>query len=384
MSDQSIFGLRFGSNAELNPTGGELGAFITRAKRPGTLKPLGSAFAPFRELLHGLAAFGGKWQQDARQGDMRERMFYGVVGHSQFAHPALMLAVEHYEYHFHALAALDFRKPAAFIKSAEEEMERLNPKKKDDAARLERFRAMVEERKRAIGALNKRKAALVEELRLIALYIRDNLVRIRKRCEASIVILVERQLSRKEEQRLVEDIREHLGLQFQERGQGGEMGGKGPRIAEQDAAVLTSEVSALLRADVFALTALYEAIHEHAGKAVRAIDLLTAEAAAKKNRTMEDELDLFARMEGALASLVTEFRFEMSPAAVRSETAHGRFLLEKREELLNGLFAVLKRERRARSDRRRDEDRRRFTDPNFKGVDLRRGKERRSEKSRRT
>jgi len=51
--------------------------------------------------------------------------------------------VEQYKFHINTLSQLDLKKPSAFIKSAEEEIARLNPKKKDEVARKERLLVLV-------------------------------------------------------------------------------------------------------------------------------------------------------------------------------------------------------------------------------------------------
>ncbi len=56
-TDRSIFGLRFGSNPELNPAGEELQAFLRNTKKPGSREAHGKDLVRYSELLDGLAAF---------------------------------------------------------------------------------------------------------------------------------------------------------------------------------------------------------------------------------------------------------------------------------------------------------------------------------------
>ena len=116
--------------------------------------------------------------------------------------------------------------------------------------------------------------------------------------------------------------------------------------------MLSREISSLVRDDVYSITRLYEAIHEHASEAVNRIDALIMEAKKKSERSHEDDVALFSKLEQALLALVSDYHFELHTTSLWSETAHEHILLEKRKEMLEHFFDLLNRERRARSDRR--------------------------------
>ena len=263
-TNRSIFGLRFGSNPELNPASEELQAFLKNTKKPGSREVHGKDLVRYSELLEGLAAFEDRFRSGAGSLDPRQKMFYGVLDHSRFVSPGLMLAVVQYKYHLHNLVVLDFKKPAAFIKTAEEEGKKLNPKKKDDAAKLARLQGMVEERKGALVGLKKRQQALADELLQIGRYVRDNLVQIVKLCKASIVILVEVQVSGTMEARLIKDMTEDFKAQLRAARANGGIAQEQLDVVSKDVAALSREISGLVRDDVYSITRLYEAIHEHA------------------------------------------------------------------------------------------------------------------------
>ena len=382
-TDKSIFGLRFGSNAELQPTREELRAFLKSLKTEGKREPHGHDLASYQEMLARLEAFEHEWQLDAAPQNFREKMFYGALGHSCFFNSSLKSAVEQYKYHLRALITLDFRKPTAFIKSAGEEMGRLNPKKKDDAIKLSKLQGMVGERKRAVDILRKRRAILTAELGDIARYVRDNLVKIEKLCEGSIVVLVDLQIARREEDRLIAEIKEHFKEHLRDSLHSGQVTKEQLETVKKDVAVLSEEMSAFLREDVFALTGLFEAVHDHARKAADGIGALMMKIGGMKNTGIEDEGKLYAQIEQVLVSLVSECHFELKAAAIRTETAHEDVLLEKRREMLAHLFGLLKKERRSSADRRSAADRRKLNDPKRKGPERRGGKDRRSGKNRR-
>jgi hypothetical protein len=378
-----IFGLRFGSNEELSPTREELEAFLAGPRDEGGREPYGNALVTYRVLLEAIKAYEQQHPQDLTPQGFQEKMFYGVLGHSQFFNPVLASAVEQYNYHLHALKTLDFKKPLVFIKAAEDEMSGLNPKKREDAVKLDRFRDMIDERKKTLTLLERRRAALVRELGDIALYLRDNLFMIEKRCETSIVVLVELQISRKKENQLIEDIKTHFREHLRDFLHNGPVARQYIEIVKKDVAQLSKEISSIIREDVYALTRLYEAVHDHTKKAAGGIDALMAKTERGKTKSIEDDRRLFEDVEKVLISLISEYHFELKPAIIRSETAHEDILLGKRRELLDHIFELLKKERRARLDRRSAEDRRKFTIPKSTGPERRKGKERRSGKKRR-
>ena len=381
--DTSIFGLRFKSNADLNPTRDELGHFLASTNKAGTREPQSSDLARYHGLIDRMREFAQGPRDDAEAQDIRDRMFYGVLGISQFFNPALELAVGQFKYHLHQFAALDIRKTETFIKSAEQEIANFDPKKKEHAARLARLRGMVEERKHALLALKKRRADLVQEVSDIAHYIGENLVRIERLCEASIVILVGLEVSQQVEKQLIKDIKDQFKDRLKDSLQHGPVSQQQLEEAKRDVAVLSRELSDLVREDVYALTALYEAVLEHARRFAGSIEGLLAASRGGPDGSGQGDLAIFTELERVLVALIKDFRFELKAAAVHSETAHEDVLREKRRDMLDRIFALLEQERRARSDRRRGKERRRDQPPASFPYERREGKDRRSGKRRR-
>ncbi len=379
--DKTIFGLRFGSSEELYPTQEELRAFLESPKTAGGRERHNNDLARYSAQIEEVTAFERPQRQDAR--DFQRKMFYGALSHSRFFNRVLKSTVEQYKYHVHALQILDFKKPTTFIKSAEEEMSRFNPKRRDDAVKLAKLQGMVDERKKALGTLQKRWAALAEELSNIALYISDNLVKIEKLCESAVGILADPKVVRDEENRLIEDIKTHFKENLKDALHQGQVTKQHLDAAKQDVSVLSKEIAALLAEDVHALTRLFEAIRDHTKKTVHKIDSLMKEIEGKKDKNFEAHGNLFAQVGQVLVSLVSDYHFELHAAAVHTETAHKDILLEKRKEMLDRLFELLRKDRRSWSNRRSGEDRRKFNDPNYKGLERRSGRDRRSGKTRR-
>jgi hypothetical protein len=383
MIDKSIFGLRFRSNADLQPTQEELVDFLESTKKDGRREPHSNDLATYRELLKDVQAFENHQPHDMTRQEFRGKMFYSVLSHSRFFNPVLKSAVEEYKYFLRALIELDFKKPAVFIRSAEKEMSTLNPKNQDHAVRLSRLREMVDTRKETLVTLKRRWAELAEELSNIALYIRDNLVKIEKLCETSIVVLVDFQIKRKEENQLIEEIKTHFKEHLKDTLHHGPITKQHLETVKNDVAMLSKEISAIVREDVYALTGLYEAIHDHVKKIANEIDTLMAKIKIMKSVSFEDNRELLAQVEQALVALMSDYHFELKATEFRTVTAHKDILLEKRKEMLDHLFELLHKERRSRSNRRTREDRRRSNDPNYDGPERRSGKDRRSKINRR-
>lgn len=369
-TDHSIFGLRFEPNENLGPSPDELNRFLGSPKKPGSREMHGNDLGPYRKTLEEIAAF-----RDGRRGstvhDLREKMLYGVLGHSSFFNAHLKSAVELYKYHVHSLA-LDFRKPAGLVRT-----------NKGGKEKPSGTGEVTDGRKATIEELKMRRAALIRELCSIARYIRDNLARIIRLCETAIVVLVQLQIEGNEDHRLIEDIKTRFKGDLKNALRRGGVTERDLAVARRDVTVLSQEISGLLRDDVFALTALYEAIHDHARTSARHIADVITVMENKKNKSAEEELRLLLRLEQTLIRLVSEYHFPMKAAPARSVTSHQDILLEKRAEMLDGLFTLLRKDRRSQTDRRSGMDRRKGPDPNYKGPERRRGGDRRSGKNRR-
>ncbi len=370
--DKSILGLRFGSNAEVQPVRQELESFLAGPKKAGSRERHGDDLAVYVAMLGRIEAFAQRRRLDPASPGYRDKMFFGVLGVSSFFNPSLKTAIEQYKYHLHTLRSLDFHKPKAFIRSAEQEIAGLSPKKANDAAKINRLQGMIEQREHELAKLASQRIALREELRDIARYIRDNLTKIRKLCEGSIVVLVDFQIAGKEAHRLINDIH----AEFQARLGESLLGGADDPAVTQEVAALSQELSALMREDVYALTGLFEAIHDHAKKISGLIDALLPRITAADGN---DDLAPFEELEQVLVALISDFRFDLKIAALGAEMRHAGLLREEREEMLDRLLDLLQKERRTRGDRRVAERR---TAKVAVTVE-RRGKQRRSGKSRR-
>ena len=356
--DKTIFGLCFWSDDTLYPTPEELRGFLESPKTKGVRGRHDDDLARYRDLIERVAGFERYQQTGASLQNLREQMFCRAISLSQFVNPALKREVELFKYHVHGFTSLDFKKPAVFIKAAAEEMSRLNPKNRKDAVKLNRLRDMVEERKRTLEKLENRRAALAKELGNIARYVRSNLAKIGKLCEASIVILMELQTAGNMEGRLIDEVKADFRERLSDALQQGSVERKDVETAPRDVEMLSREMSFLVREDLYALAGLYEAIYNQTQRTVKELNLRMAEMESRKYRSFEENGELFTRVEQVFVSLISDYHFELKAKGVRSVTDHEKILMEKRHEMIEEVFALLGSERRIRTDRRSVETRR--------------------------
>jgi hypothetical protein len=337
MDNSTIFNLRFGSNVLIQPSAEELRQFLA-TKKEGTASLQGGDLTPYWELLTAVAAY----KRDGTEG-FRDKMLYTVLSHSNFARPALRAVVEEFKYHRHALSGLDFKKPSAFIKSAEEEISRLYPKKKEEAAaaRIERLRRMMKERQDALEKQEKNWEVLADELNHIIAYILENLPKIEKLCEQSIAVLVSEQIDRKKEQSLIEDIK----TEFKERLKGllhkGTIKPQDLEAAKEQVADLSKRTADLIRSDIFTLTKVYETIHEHVRKTTGELRDVSAKIKGGSRDNYEENAQFYQEAENILVALITGCKFDVKAAEIGAETESDKMLVEIRTGFFNHVVDLL-------------------------------------------
>ncbi len=335
MDDTTIFSLRFGSNADLEPAAEELRQFLA-SRKDGSAGLQGDDLAPFWELLSAVAEY-----KKGGTESFRDKMLYTVLSHSHFAKPALRSVVEVFKYHRHSLSMLDFKKPSSFIRSAQEEISRLNPKKKEEAARSERLRGMIEERKTALEKQNRRWKELARELSSIIAYILENLSKIEKLCEQSIVVLVSEQIDRKKEQSLIEDIKTEFKERLKDLLHQGTIKPQDLEAAKEQVAELSRRTADLIRSDIYTLTQVYETIHGHVRKITGDLRAVAAKIEGKKHTVHEADAQLYQEAENTLVALITGCRFDIKAAEIGVKTENDKMLVEKRREIFEHLADLL-------------------------------------------
>jgi hypothetical protein len=381
--NKPIFDSRTDTDEKIQPTSEELEAFLANAgKEGGEEQPL-DGLSVYRQLLKDADDFEQRLALDEASPDIRQRILFGVLDHTQVLNPVLQSEVELYAYHLHRIESLDFKSPSVFIKSAEHEMSRLNTKKINDVMRMKRLQEMIAERKKVLVVLKKQWLEIIPELRRIALYVRENLSRIEKLCEASIVILAEAGIGRTKEKQLIEDIHNYFRDLLKRALQQGKITRENLEKARDGIETITMELSSFISEDGDALTKLYETIYNNIKTVSQDIASVLADIESKKSGTIHENIKLFKRLEQVLMSLLSGCRLEVKLATTDQSTPHDSLLNAKRIEMIAYLFEQVKKERRIRSDRRVQTDRRKANDPNYRGPERRRGGDRRSGKGRR-
>jgi hypothetical protein len=380
--DQSIFGIRFGSSDELYPSKEELAEFLETPNPEGGLLHQNDLQA-YQTLFSSLIAFEKQQRQGSEAVDYRERMFYAVLRHTCFLNQILQSTVEQYKYHVHSLRQLDFRKPTAFIKAAEEEMKGFDHHRKEDAVKLARLQELTDERKQVIEKLTRQWMAIAEELSSILSYIRENLERIIILCTVSIDILRNEQMLHGIGDRLGNDVKAQFRDQLKDALHRGPLTQQYIDTVKRDVDTLIAEMSALQRKDAEAMKKLYQSVLDHVKRVVSGLDALAVKRRSRTGRVFEEERELFSHGEKILVSLVSDFRFEMHAPVTRSATSYLPMLSEKRNEFLDFLVEHVRKDRRSLSDRRVHGDRRKFKDPEYRGSERRKGNDRRKQSTRR-
>ncbi len=335
MKDDSIFSLRFGSKGKLEPSADELQAFL-ESRKPGSKELQGDDLAPYREHLSAVANYR-KGSGDQR---FQSKLLYTVLNHSHFANPALLSVVEQYKFHMHTLANLEFKKLAAFMQSAEEEIARLtSSKKKEESSRIDRLKTMIQDRKRAVESEKKRWLEFTEEMSHIISYVAENLSKIEKLCEQSIIVLVNEQIDRKKELALIEDIKNQFKDRLKESLHKGTIKKEDLEAAKEQVAALSKTTADFVRSDIYALTQLYETVHGHAKKIMQQLK----QPGGPLHAEYEEDLQFYRNTEKILLSLVSDCRFTVKVHEIAADADQGGLLAEKRQQMFDHLVELLER-----------------------------------------
>ena len=238
---------------------------------------------------------------------------------------------------------IDLKKPTTFIRSAEEEIARLSPKKKDEAAKRDRLQGMVDERKKALDALKKQWRALASELSGILEYVRDNLARVDTLCDLSGTVLINELNGGKKENELIEDIKTHYKERLREFLHHGSITKEQMEVAKEEVAAITKRLSGLVREDVQSVTIVYEAVRTHIRKLYPDLAGAAKTIEQKGHASIDEDVSLYAQAAGHLLSLISDLHVELKPIDIGAETEQDALLFEKRREMLAYLLDLLQR-----------------------------------------
>ena len=341
--DNTIFGLRFVVNDDLHPTREDLKVFLDSPRDDESGKPRSDDFAWYSDLLAAVEGYErGQFHAATAQG-FQDKMLYGALNHSHFVSTTLKSAVEQYLYYLHVLSTVDIRKPTTFIRSAEEEINKLSPKKKDETVKRERLQGMVEERKKALDALKKQWQSLTTELSSILKYVLDNLARVDRLCDLSGTVLLNEQNGGKKEQELVEDVKTHYKERLREFLRHGSITKEQMDAAKEEVAAITQKLSALVREDVQSVTLIYDAVRAHIRKLYPDLAAAAKAIDQKGHASIDDDVQLYAQAAVHLLALISDLHIEFKPVDIGTTSEQDALLFEKRREMLTYLLDLLQR-----------------------------------------
>lgn len=379
----SIFGPRVGLDTSMRPAKTELAAFLERMKKQGALVPLVSAMGKLRMMLIDMEAFEDRRKLDPWHQDHRERMVFGVLRHSRFVCDELLTAVAEFQYHLRTLASLDFDGPEEFIENAERTLKKLKKSKIDHVVRMMRLQEMVNERRNIIAGLEARQSALIDELRNIASYVRQNLVLMETLCRKAVVVLVEIGLQRTIEAKLIEEIRIQFNRELRAASGVRQLTNEDLDRSKHIADRLAQKLSDLVRDDVYSLSRLYETVHDLAKNTAEELTERLREIDRVRTGGDRGVIEPFQKIGQALSLLLVDFPDELRPKKADIGLTRNAMLMDKRRVMVEYLFEQTGVERRARAERRSAPDRRAEQDPNYPGPERRTGKSRRTRTGRR-
>lgn len=341
--DNNIFGIRSLINEDLHPSLETLKTFLDDSGKVGSGRPRSADLAWYYDLLAAVDGYERGQLQAATAQGFQDKMLYGALRNSRFVSPNLKSAVEQYLYYLHLLSTLDLKKPTAFIRSAEEEIAKLSPKKSDEATKRDRLQGMVDERKKTLEALKKQWKALAAELNSVLEYVLENLARADKLCDLSGTVLINEQNNGKKENELIEDIKVHYKERLREFLRHGSITKEQMEAAKEEVAVLTKRLSEMFREDIQSLTTVYEAVRAHIQKHYRELDGASKAIERKGHVSIDDDVTLYRQASGHLLSLLSDFHVELKPIDIGSGTEQDALLFEKRREMLAYLLDLLQR-----------------------------------------
>jgi len=341
--NSSIFGLRFKSNEDLQPAPADLADFLGSPRASGVPGRHGDDLAAFVQYLELVETYEREQKQGFGCLEFSERRLLGVLSNIDFFKPAFRVAVEEYKYHAHQLLQLDFNKPEAFIRSAEAEIGKFNPKKRDDQQKIVRLQDMIKQRRRDLEVLTKRRRMIAGELYHIAVYVRNNIEMVQRLCEGAIAHLAKLQVGGEKTDQMIGDLKEQFKAQVREYRQMGFITPEYLESVKTEVAELSQQLSQCVLEDIYFMTRIYEGFYDHAKNGAWRLGDLLGWADRVRKKDGNDEDALFARIEEVLVAIISGFKVDAKPGGCSGTPGqHEDLLLEKRRELLDHIFSLLR------------------------------------------
>jgi chromosome segregation ATPase len=342
MTRRKIFDLRSQVNDNMQPTQEEMLQFLESIKEEHTGRKHRDDFTYYLRDLKSVEDFESPVQHVIGRYSIDEQKLLGVLSHSRFFNHSLKHTIEQYKYHINRLRMLDFKKPQAFIRAVQEEINSLNAKKRSHRTKIASLQARIDKRREDIEALEKNRHDLTIELKNIALYVRDNLVSIQKLCESSIAVLFNTQLAQKMVHELTEDVKKEFKDELREQILLGPVSVQEAEKKKEDFLRHSKELSQLVLQERHSLRNLYEQVRDHVKKYAIKFDAPVRKIEGKNREFFEREREILRTIEEDLISLISDYRFEVKKSGkIARKDEHTGLIIDKQKEMMRRLLDFL-------------------------------------------
>jgi hypothetical protein len=195
-------------------------------------------------------------------------------------------------------------------------------------------------------------------------------------------VLYDRTLAEQIEKRLVEDIKEYFRYDLKSNRNRQSLTPEFLEAVKGDVAILGQEVVFVRREIAAAAAKLYDSLFQHTGAIAREIDSLLRQLGKKSGNNDEDE-KIFGEIAQQLLVLVTGYRLDAAIPERLTATPYNDVFADKKRDALVSVIDLVQGERRAFTNRRSGQDRRKFRLILADTADRRSNQDRRSGRDRR-
>lgn len=342
MTSTPIFDLRHQTNEDVQPTSEELAAFLASPKEERGNAKHEDDLTLYCADLKVIDEFEARTRNGADDYHLAERRFLGVLSHARFFNHTVKCVVEEYKYLYEKLRVLDFKKPRDFVRAVQEELETLDQTRKADQPKIARLREKLQKRNEDIEALEKSRHDLTLELKNIASYLYENLMRIKKLCELSVATITSLAADHDIEQEAIAELKKEFKDELRERLQQGPVSREAAEQSKEDFLLHAKDLSEFARQDRLALTRIYEQVRGHVEKHAAELDALVRQIDAKKGIRFEEERDVLGKINRNLIALISEYQFGGEKSEENAhQDEHERLVEQKRNDMLRRVFNLL-------------------------------------------
>jgi hypothetical protein len=188
---------------------------------------------------------------------------------------------------------------------------------------------------------------LTGELCHIAVYVLDNVERVRQLCEDAVARLARLQAGGEKAGQLIEDLKAHFKDEVRDYRQMGMVTPEYLESVKAEVAQLSQFLIQQVHEDIAAVKSIYEALRGHAGKNTALLGELIARAENIRKSETSRDTGPFTDLEHALIALISDFQPDgKPPELLGAGVRHEDLLRDKRREMLEHIFVMLREQRK--------------------------------------